>query len=118
MIDDVAIDLFDDLRTLMLEEIRAYGVVQADGRSLLNEKTYPEIDDFKVTFFSNESQHRGRAHCKVTIAGKSANFDIVSGELIIGDIRPWERTVSKVLIEHKEGLLEFWHSTRPDDQKL
>lgn len=118
MTEDTASEIPDDLRDTMLDEVRAFGIVQPDGRSLLNEKTYPEIEDFKVTFFGNESQHRGRPHCKVTIAGKSANFDIVTTELIVGDIKPWERTVSKVLAAHADGLLAFWHSTRPDDQKL
>jgi len=112
------IRLEQDLRDEMLESIRSLGPIMEDGRSLLIEKQYPEIDDFKVSVFPNESKHPGRPHCQVRIDGMTATFDINDGTMLAGNVGRWERTIQKVLLEHKEGLLVFWDETRPDDQRL
>ena len=106
------------LRESMLDMIRAIGPILESGRSLLTEKRYPEIDDFKVIVYPNEGKHRGRPHCQVRIAEKTATFDIETGDLMVGNIDPWERTVRKVLLQNQDGILKFWHEMRPDDQKL
>ena len=102
----------------MLDTIRAIGRILEDGNSLLIEKRYLGIDDFKVFVYPNESKHRGRPHCEVKIDGKTATFDIETGDPLGENVGRWERTVRKVLLQHQEGLREFWHDTRPDDQKL
>jgi hypothetical protein len=112
------IEIPSDLRNPMLDAIRAKGPIQEDGRSFLIEKQYPEIEDFKVSIFPNESKHPGRPHCQVRIAEMTAIFDIRTGDVLAGDIKRWERTVRKVLLDHQDGLLNFWHEMRPDDQKL
>ena len=68
-------------------------------------KQYPEIEDFKVSIFPNESKHPGRPHCQVKIAGMTATYCIYTGELLAGDVKKWGRTVSKVLLAHKDELL-------------
>lgn len=115
---DDEIQIPSDLRDMMLSAIREYGQIQEDGRSLLNEKQYPEIEDFKVSIFPNENKHPGRPHCQVRIAGMTATFDIQTGERLAGDVKKWERSVQKVLLDHKDGLKKLWYDTRPDDQKL
>lgn len=110
--------LSDDFTELLRSRIRTYGPIREDGFHQLNEQLYPEIDEFRVIFYPNESQHRGRPHCKVVIADKTANYDLNTLEPIVGDLGKWNRTVKKVLKEHKDRLLAFWHATRPDDQKL
>ena len=106
------------LRDAILDSIRVDGPILESGRSLLTEKQYSEIGDFKVIVYPNEGKHRGRPHCQVRIAGKTATFDIETCEIIVGNVDPWERTVRKVLLQNHEGLRDFWYDTRPDDQKL
>tara|TARA_B100000965_G_scaffold405585_1_gene440249 strand:+ start:1847 stop:2209 length:363 start_codon:yes stop_codon:yes gene_type:complete len=116
--DEEEISLEQGLRDSMLESIRSLGPIMEDGRSFLTEKQYPEINDFKVSVFPNESKHPGRPHCQVRIDSKTATFDINDGSVLAGDVGRWERTVREVLLGHKDGLLAFWDETRPDDQRL
>ena len=72
----------------------------------------------RYEIWPNESQHRGRPHCKASNREKAANFSIPDGERIVGDLRPDEREASETIQKHGEELLTLWHRTRPDDQKL
>lgn len=72
----------------------------------------------RFEIWPNESQHRGRPHCKVSCGGKSATFSIPEGELLVGDIHPDERTASRTIQLHGEQLLKVWYLMRPDDQRL
>jgi hypothetical protein len=112
------VDLPESLRLDMLHYIRMIGIVQKDGLSLLTEKTYPEIDAFKVEIFPNEGRHRGRAHCRVTTDDGSVSVDIETYEIIAGEPGRWARSIRKAVEEHHAGLLALWNQTRPDDQRL
>jgi len=94
------------------------GEIMEDGRSFLIERLFDQIKDFRCEIFPNESQHRGRPHCKMTADEKSAVFDIRTGEKLVGDLGRWERTASKAVQLHSAALLDFWIDLRPDDQKL
>lgn len=72
----------------------------------------------RIEIWPNESQHRGRPHCRVSKPPKSASFTIPEGELLVGDLRPDEREASKLVQAHSQELLWLWHRMRPDDQKL
>jgi hypothetical protein len=97
------VDLPESLRLHVLHYIRMIGIVQEDGLSLLTEKTYPEIDAFKVEIFPNEGRHRGRAHCKVTTNDGSVSVDIESCEIIVGEAGRWARSIRKAVEEHRVG---------------
>ncbi len=99
-------------------DIHSYGPILEGGVSLLIEKTYPEIDQFKVEIFPNESQHRGRPHCRVTTDKGAVTIDFLTGEVLAGDAGHWTRTACKTVVQHKDGLLALWNATRPTDQKL
>lgn len=106
-------ELYDLLRSRFV----AYGENQDDGRSFL-EEVANSLDGLRMIFRPNESQHRGRPHCLVEVSGKSATFDIITGERLAGDIRPLNRTAKRVIEENSEVLVKKWNDTRPDDQKL
>ena len=93
------------------------GEIQENGLSFLKEVTVA-LPQFKVVIRPNESQHRGRPHCLIAMGEKSAVFDIVTGELMAGTLKSWNRTAEKAVKLHSPELLEVWNDTRPDDQKL
>lgn len=72
----------------------------------------------RYEIWPNESQHRGRPHCKVSKAEKSAIFSIPDGERLVGDINPYEREASRTIRRYGMRLLEVWYRLRPDDQRL
>jgi hypothetical protein len=74
--------------------------------------------NLRFEIWPNESQHRGRPHCRVSCGSKSATFSIPEGELLVGDIHPNEWEASRTIQQYSEQLLEVWHRMRPDDQKL
>ena len=76
------------------------------------------VPKLRFEIWPNESQHRGRPHCKVSCDGKSATFSIPDGELLVGDLEPNERRAVKAVQLHGEALLKVWYRLRPDDQKL
>lgn len=76
------------------------------------------ISKLRFEIWPNESQHRGRPHCKVSCGGKAATFSIPEGKLLIGDIHPNERAATKAIQLHGEQLLKVWNLMRPDDQRL
>jgi hypothetical protein len=115
MTDDIEVT-GDQLEKLQAG-FRAYGQIREDGLSLLTEVAI-DLTGFKVIIRPKESQHRGRPHCLIEIDGKSAIFDIITGELLAGDIRPWNRTAEKVIADNSAMLEQTWDRTRPDDQKL
>lgn len=72
----------------------------------------------RVEIWPNESQHRGRPHCRVSKPPKAASFTIPDGQLLVGDLRPDEREATKLVQSHGQQLLDLWNRMRPDDQKL
>lgn len=111
---NVSSELANEIR----QSIRAYGQIQENGLSFLTEKTYPEIDQFKVEIFPNEGQHRGRPHCKITTDKGSVTVDLHTFAIIAGTAGPWNHTICKVVKDHQTGLLVLWDKMRPDDQRL
>jgi hypothetical protein len=111
------VEIADDLRERMYEDFRSLGEILPDGRSFLKEVTVT-IDDFNAIIRPNESQHRGRPHCLIAMGEDSATFDILTGELLAGTLKSWNRTAEKIVKKHSAELLKTWNETRPDDQKL
>jgi hypothetical protein len=107
-------ELADNIRN----NIRAYGPMNEGGVSFLIEKTYPEVDQFKIEVFPNEGKHRGRPHCRVTTDKGAITVDLASFEILAGDAGPWNHTVKKVIADNAVGLMKFCDTLRPDDQKL
>jgi hypothetical protein len=107
----------DELAKKVVDAFRAYGPILENGLSFLAEVAI-RMEGFRIVFRPNESQHRGRPHCLIEMRPKSATFDIKSGELLAGDISPWNRTAEKVVSENTAELMKLWNKTRPDDQKL
>lgn len=107
----------DDLRQRMYEDFRSFGEILPNGQSFLKEVTVT-IDNFSAVIRPNESQHRGRPHCLIAMGEDSATFDIVTGELLAGTLKSWNRTAEKIVKKHSAELLETWDEMRPDDQKL
>lgn len=71
----------------------------------------------RYEFWPNESQHRGRPHCKVSSGEKAATFSIPEGDLLAGNIRPHETEARKTIRKHADELTRYWRLTRPDDQR-
>lgn len=72
----------------------------------------------RIEIWPNESQHRGRPHCRVSNRSKAASFTIPDGDLLVGDLHPDDREAMKIVRKHGDQLLCLWHRMRPDDQKL
>ena len=114
------IDVTGDLLTEFLTTITQQGPgadVQG-GLRPLNEKTYPEIQQFKVEVLPNEGKHRGRPHCKVTTDKGAVSVDIETGDIIAGKADRWATAIGKAVKSHKAGLQKLWKESRPDDQKV
>lgn len=109
-----------EIQESIRDSIRSIGPTLTNGISLLAEKTYPEITEFKVEIFPNEGKHRGRPHCKVTTDKGAVTIDLHTIEIIVGSAGHWEGTIQKVLGQecHKNALLNLWNNTRPNDQRL
>lgn len=101
--DPVALDEFYDARMVSPRLLKL--VFRTPGK-------------LRIEIWPNESQHRGRPHCRVSKPPKFASFTIPDGELLVGDLRPDEREATKLVQSHGEELLGLWHRMRPDDQKL
>lgn len=61
----------------------------------------------RYEIWPNESKHRGRPHCKVSYAEKSANFSIPDAELLVGDISPDEREAVRTIRKYGDALLKL-----------
>ena len=72
----------------------------------------------RYEFWPNESQHRGRPHCKVSSGEKAATFSIPEGDLLAGNIRPHEAEARKTIRKYANELTRFWWLTRPDSQRI
>ena len=72
----------------------------------------------RYEFWPNESQHRGRPHCKVSSGEKAATFSIPEGDLLAGNIHPHETEARKTIRKHADELTRYWWLTRPDDQRV
>ena len=114
------IEVTGDLKAELLRTITQQGPGDnlPGGLRRLDEKQYPEIQNFKVEIWPNEGKHRGRPHCKVTTDKGAVTVDIETGEIIVGQAGKWEVAISKSVKAHKAGLHKMWDETRPDDQKL
>jgi hypothetical protein len=90
----------------------------ASGLSRLDEAAY-KVGDFSLTYRFNEGKHRGRPHCLVNLPNRLvAKLDIVTGEIIEGDVNGWGRSIAKFFEKYDKELLAIWEQTRPDDQRL
>jgi hypothetical protein len=107
----------DVLAKLIYSDFQSYGQIQEDGLSYLTEVTV-SLNNFRVVLRPNEGQHRGRPHCLIEMGEDSATFDIMTGELLAGTLKSWNRTAEKTILRHSAKLKEVWDQTRPDDQKL
>lgn len=72
----------------------------------------------RYEIWPNESQHRGRPHCKVSYSGQSATFSIPDGVLLAGHLRPHEAEAAKSIRLHGKALMDKWQLMRPDDQRI
>lgn len=72
-------------------------------------------------FYPDEGKHRGRPHCIAELSrDHKPKIDIVNGEIIEGDAGSHARQLRRFLASDdvRTRLLEIWHATRPDDQRL
>lgn len=109
-----------DLALSLQSELReAFAAEPASTPQRLDERVVGWITEYRVEIYSNESQHRGRPHVAVVLPdGKvSVSLDDPPAILTPHGYRG-EASALKVVTKHRERLLELWHSTRPDDQKL
>lgn len=118
MDDDV--NVVGPLREEILSTVAALGPGDdlANGMRRLDERTYSEIDTFKVEIRANEGQHRGRPHCCVTTDKGAVSVDILTGEIIAGNAGKWNTPIRKAVKSHSAGLKKLWDEMRPDDQQL
>lgn len=72
----------------------------------------------RYEIWPNESQHRGRPHCKVSYNGESATLSIPDGELLAGSLRRHEAEARRTIQTSGNDLLQRWEQMRPDDQRL
>lgn len=116
-------------RTYRIEELADDGnqlqdnLVDVSRKSASGWKVMPHrialpASRLRYEIWPNEPKHRGRPHCKVSRAEKSANFAIPDAELLVGDISPDEREAVRTIRKYGDELLKLWHRMRPDDQKL
>ncbi len=113
------LEVAGDLKKEILDGIRQKGPDYVDGGlSRLDEKTYPEISQFKVEIFPNEGKHRGKPHCRVTTDKGYVSVSIPDGEIIAGKGARWSGAIKKVISTHGQALLALWYKMRPDDQAL
>lgn len=113
-------DIPNELRSEIADDLwRAFDEESANMLRRLDEKLISEITECRIDIYLNESQHRGRPHVVVTLQdGKiSVSLDDPPEVLTPHGYRG-ERSAQKVVKKHRKRLLEIWHETRPDDQKL
>ena len=71
----------------------------------------------RYEIWPNERTHRGRPHCRVSYADRSAPFSIPEGEKLDGTLRPKEALARRTIRANGSVLLNVWNATRPDDQR-
>lgn len=73
---------------------------------------------FRCDIWPNESQHRGRPHCRVSHGERSATFSIPDGVLLAGSLGRHQAEASRTIRLHGSELLQKWDLMRPDDQRI
>ena len=95
-------------------------VMLPEGLVRLDEVTVKADTGFKMVLYPNESQHAGFPHVKVQLQDGAINISIEDEPRIVAGKRSLrgEAAALRAVKDHKKSLLEEWHATRPDDQKL
>jgi hypothetical protein len=90
------------------------------GLQLLGERHIEWIHEFRVTMWSNEGRHAGRPHVRVQLRDTAINVSLDPEPVnltpkggLVG-----EAAALKVIKNNRHPLLEEWHKSRPDTQKL
>jgi len=105
--------------TLQSELRDAFAAEPADGLQPLDERVIDWITEYRVEIYSNESQHRGRPHVVVVLPGGKISVSLDDPPTILTPHGyRGEASALKVVTKHRDRLLDVWHTTRPDDQKL
>ncbi|WP_287203223.1 hypothetical protein [Mesorhizobium sp.] len=91
-----------------------------EGPVRLDEAIVKANTGFKMILYPNESQHAGFPHLKVRLQDGDINISIEDEPRVVAGKRGLrgEAAALRAVKDHKKSLLDEWHATRPDDQKL
>jgi hypothetical protein len=91
-----------------------------EGPVRLDEVTVKANTGFKMVLYPNESQHAGFPHVTVQLQDGTINISIEDEPRVVAGKRSLrgEAAALRAVKDNKTSLLEEWHATRPDDQKL
>jgi hypothetical protein len=87
---------------------------------LLLEFVVKGIADFRIDLYPNESQHRGRPHCRVHLQDGPINVSLERPPIVLAGRRNMrgEAAALKCVEANLSKILQAWADTRPDTQKL
>jgi hypothetical protein len=86
----------------------------------LDERVIKEITEFRVEMYGDEARHAGRPHVKVYLQDGAISISLDDPPINLtpkGSMRGLDAAL-KVIGEFRSLLLDRWHQTRPDTQKL
>lgn len=105
--------------TLQTELREAFAAEPEDTPQRLDERVVDWITEYRVEIYSNEGQHRGRPHVAVVLPDGKISVSLDDPPMILTPHGyRGEASARKVVTKYRDQLLELWHDTRPDDQKL
>lgn len=110
----------EPLHAALMESFEDGLITLPEGPVRLDEVTVKANTGFKMVLYPNESQHAGFPHVKVQLQDGDINISIEEEPRIVAGKRSLrgEAAALRAVKDHKKSLLEEWHATRPDDQKL
>lgn len=109
---DWAISVSAKLVVELAKEFHSGPIIDDRGRRRLEEALVAEVDGLQVEIFSNEHPP---PHFRVRYQGRSANFDICTGEPLTNGLEKWRRNIRKWHAENRQTLIDSWNRRRPTD---
>ncbi|MER8733454.1 DUF4160 domain-containing protein [Mesorhizobium sp. M0184] len=114
------LEISKPLHAALMESFEDGLITLPEGPVRLDEVTVKANTGFKMVLYPNESQHAGFPHVKVQLQDGDINISIEEEPRVVAGKRSLrgEAAALRAVKDHKKSLLEEWHATRPDDQKL
>lgn len=108
------------LHATLMESFEHWLKALPEGQVRLDEVKVKANTGFEMVLYPNESQHAGFPHVKVQLQDGAINISIEDEPRVVAGKRSLrgEAAALRAVKDHKQSLLDEWHATRPDDQKL